>query len=98
MSIMKKDKISNEDVGRCLYQLWCGDDVPDWAAYDAGGNLNPVGLNKDDFELSADSIVDGLAKCLCMDNQQPECLDCTFETCTGFGFHNDARKLLTGRI
>lgn len=88
--------LDREAVARKLYERWCwGWGVkphgPDWPAYEAGADLNPVGLCADDFRRKADRIApldspENVARRMCMNNCIPECvrLGCTEVTCIGW--------------
>lgn len=64
-----------EAVARALYARWCtdcdtDDTPPDWESFDAGADLNPVGLNADSFREDAEWImpydgVEPVARRLC---------------------------------
>ena len=57
-------------LARHLYEMWCisadglkgPGDEPDWKAYDADGDLNPVGLKRQSFLEDADKYLDGTGR------------------------------------
>lgn len=83
-----------ERVARTLYGDWSAPDQPDWQAWEAGNDLNGAGLTPDDFRETAIAVRDAVAKTLCLQNGQYECLRCTIESCSGEGFFEAADKLL----
>jgi hypothetical protein len=85
-----------EAVARALYARWCADcdtddTPPDWAAFESGADLNPIGLKSDSFREDAEFIMpyDGIepvarricwSYCLC----DPKACHSTRE-CFGWG-------------
>lgn len=61
---------ARELMARALYAHWCetaygpeGDgDAPDWPAFEAGADLNPVGLSRGHFEEDAENLFAAIDK------------------------------------
>ena len=91
-----------EAVARQLYLNWCDDfghqnpDVPDWDVFNAGLDLNPVGLNRNNFIEDAMFIApydtaEAVARRMCINNGIQECCmphdgraACSEATCEGW--------------